>query len=333
MSFVLFPYAGTVVIASPAVAAEGDRIFLLDIDGTLITSKSGRRWAADADDWIFLGDVPATLNRLRVEGWIVALVSNQSDWKTSPAATAKIASILAALETANGWAPTCLVATATRKEKDTVYRKPGRGLYDVLLSHLDLTAAGVAEVRMCGDAVGPADPFPPYRWADSDAAFATAIGATFVRPLDLFPSIPPVTPASLPATATATATAAAQELVLLVGNPGSGKSSTGRAFAAAGYIHVEQDVVGTKAAVKRAVTAGLAAGKSVVVDATHGSQVNRDPYIALAAEKRVPLRIVWHIRDGRSFNALREKPVPEVAYAVYSKHFVPPVGSPVVIQW
>lgn len=320
MSFVLFPYAGTVVIASPAVAAEGDRIFLLDIDATLITSKSGRRWAADADDWIFLGDVPATLNRLRVEGWIVALVSNQSDWKTSPAATAKIASILAALETANGWAPTCLVATATRKEKDTVYRKPGRGLYDVLLSHLGLTAAGVSQLRMCGDAVGPADPFPPYRWADSDAAFATAIGATFVRPLDLFPPSPSMSPS------------ATQELVLLVGNPGSGKSSTGRALAAAGYIHVEQDVVGTKAAVKRAVTAGLAAGKSVVVDATHGSQVNRDPYIALAAEKRVPLRIVWHIRDGRPFNALREKPVPEVAYAVYSKHFVAPVGERVVIQ-
>ena len=206
-----------------------------------------------------------------------------------------------------------------------MYRKPARGLYDALLSHLDLTAADVAEVRMCGDAVGPADPFPPYRWADSDAAFATAIGATFVRPLDLFPPIPPVPPS--------VAAAAAQELVLLVGNPGSGKSSTGRALAAAGYIHVEQDVVGTKAAVKRAVVAALSAGKSVVVDATHGSQVNRDPYMALAAEKRVPLRILWHVRDGRPFNALREKPVPEVAYAVYSKHFVEPTGERVVIQY
>jgi hypothetical protein len=33
---------------------------------------------------------------------------------------------------------------------------------------------------------------------------------------------------------------------------------------------------------------------------------------------------MWHVRDGRPFNALREKPVPEVAYAMYSKHFVDP---------
>ena len=313
MSFVLFPSTGTVVPA----ATEAPKLFLIDIDGTLVTSKSGRRWAADADDWIFLGDVPATLERLKTEGWIVALVSNQSDWKTSPAPAAKIASILAALETANGWKPWCLVATATRKEKDTVYRKPGKGLYDVLLTHLGVTA--VAKVHMCGDAVGATDPFLPYRWADSDAAFAAAIGATFVRPLDLFPSSQSIPPS--PAT---------QELVLLVGNPGSGKSTTGRVLAAVGYVHVEQDVVGTKAAVKKAVTAALATGKSVVVDATHGSQVNRDPYIALAAEKKLPLRIVWHVRDGRPFNALREKPVPEVAYAVYSKHFVAPTGATIV---
>jgi bifunctional polynucleotide phosphatase/kinase len=165
---------------------------------------------------------------------------------------------------------------------------------------------------MCGDAVGPADPFPPYRWADSDAAFATAIGAEFVRPCELFHPCEP--PRALKI----------QELVILMGNPGSGKSSTGRLLASAGYVHIEQDVVGTKAAVKKAVLAGLATGASVVVDATHGSATNREPYLTLAAERGVFARILWHIRDGRPFNALRPKPVPEVAYAVYSKHFTVP---------
>jgi len=318
MSYVVFP-------SSLPVPKTAKNLFLIDVDGTLITSKSGRRWAADADDWIFLGNVPATLQKLKTEGWIVALISNQSDWKTSPAPAAKMASILAALESINGWTPWCLVATSTRKEKDTKYRKPARGLYDVLLAQLcstctDCSCAPIAKIHMCGDAIGPADPFPPYRWADSDAAFAAAIGAIFVRPTDLFPSPPSIAPTT------------EQELVLLVGNPGSGKSSTGRSLATAGYIHLEQDVVGTKAAVKKAALAALKTGKSVVVDATHGSQVNRDPYIALATDKKIPLRIVWHIRDGRPFNALREKPVPEVAYAVYSKHFVEPTGASVVLQ-
>jgi hypothetical protein len=67
-----------------------------------------------------------------------------------------------------------------------------------------------------------------------------------------------------------------------------------------------------------------------VVDATHGSEANRAPYQELAASLGIPFQIIWHIRDGRSFNALRPEPVPEVAYAVYTKHFVEPTGS---IQW
>jgi len=283
------------------------KLYLIDIDGTLVTSASGRRWAADENDWIFLGPVPATLNKLHDEGWIVALITNQSDWKNGPGPKAKIESILSALQEINGWAPWCLVATATRKERDTLYRKPGRGLYDLLIK--ELAHPALTEVRMCGDAVGPADPYPPYQWASSDADFAAAISATFVRPCELFPPALPLAPS------------AKQELILLMGNPGSGKSTMGRNLAS--YIHVEQDKLASKVATKKAVITALATGKSVVVDATHGSATNREPYLSLG----VPVRIVWFLRDGRPFNALREKPVPEVAYAVYSKHFVRPEGD------
>lgn len=296
----------------PSTSELTDNLFLIDIDGTIITSKSGRRWAADADDWVFLGPVSQTLENLRKQGWTVALVSNQSDWKTSPGPAAKIASILSALEDINGWAPWCLVATATRKEKDTVYRKPARGLYDVLVK--EIGGKTFSKIRMCGDAIGESDPFPGYHWSDSDFAFATAIGAEFIRPCDLFEPCDPVTPSN------------SIELVILMGNPGSGKSTTGRLLKAAGYIHIEQDVVGTKAAVKKAVLAALSMGSSVVVDATHGSAANREPYVSIAT----PKRILWHIRDGRPFNACRESPVPEIAYAVYSKHFAAPTEAEIV---
>lgn len=307
MSYSLFPAVGN------PEDGKDIKLFLMDIDGTLITSRTGRRWAADATDWIFLGDVQATLERLRTEGWTIALVSNQSDWIH---AAAKIESLLAALLKIHGWSPWCAVATAPRKAKDTLYRKPGRGLYDVLVSAI---GKPVTEVRMCGDAVGPADPFPPYRWAASDAAFAAAIGATFLRPCDLFE------PCKLPVPV-----AAGRELVLLMGNAGSGKSTTGRMFAAAGYVHVEQDVVGSKVKVQKAVVAALQSGKSVVVDATHASAVNRLPYQEIATGLGIPYRILWHIRDGRPFNALRPHPIPEVAYAMYSKYFVAPADATII---
>jgi bifunctional polynucleotide phosphatase/kinase len=303
MSYALYP--------SPIITTK---VFLIDLDGTLITSKSGRRWAQDADDWLFLGPVPAILNDLHRKGWTIALVSNQSDWTLHPGPKAKIESVLAAVKEANGWAPWCLVATATRKEKDIVYRKPGRGLYDVLLSHL----GSIESVHMCGDAIGPSDPYPPYQWSNSDQLFAKAVGGEFFRPLDVFNASPPF-PLS-----------PQQQLVLLVGNPGSGKSTTGRFLAATGYVHVEQDVTRSKAATKKVVQEALVKGQSVVVDATHGSEANRSPYEELAASLKIPFQILWHIRDGRPFNALREKPVPEVAYAIYSKYFVEPRGAMLV---
>ena len=278
-----------------------DRLYLFDVDGTLVTSKSGRLWAQDEKDWIFLGDIPGTLDRLHKEGWTVALVSNQGTWSASSDASNKFTSILEALYEANGWTPWCLVAI---DKKDKVYRKPGRGLYDLLLKEI----GAVKEVRMCGDAVGVRDPYAPYQWSDVDSGFAKAIGASFVRPVDLFGHSEPVKPA------------AGQELVLLMGNPGSGKSTTATALAAKGYVHVEQDLLKTKEASLKAARAALKTGKSVVIDATHSSETNRQPYQSLG----VPVRILWHIRDGRPFNKGRAKPVPAVAYAIYTKYFVEP---------
>jgi bifunctional polynucleotide phosphatase/kinase len=124
---------------------------------------------------------------------------------------------------------------------------------------------------------------------------------------------------------------ASQELIILVGNAGSNKSSTARRCAEAGYTHLEQDVIGTKAAVLKAARTAVASRQSVIVDATHGSDKNREPLIKLAESAGVPYRILWHIRDGRPFNALREHPVPEVAYAVYSKYFVEPTAHVTVV--
>ena len=296
------------------------RIALFDIDGTLVHSRSGRRWAQDAEDWIWTSQaVPAHLDTLWRDGWTVALVSNQSMWNKDPVhPKGKIESILSAIEASLGWKPWCCVAT---QPKDTVYRKPARGMYDALLTALGTTIGAVTQLQMCGDAVGSDDPFLPYHWSDSDKKFAETIGAKFLRPIDVFGA---AATAPAPSAAAAAATTA-QELILLVGNPGSGKSTTAKHFAtSAGYVHVEQDVLGTKAKTLKAVKDALPSGKSVIIDATHGSFTNREPYLKLAKEKGLPVRILWHIRDGRSWNATRASPVPEVAYAVYSKYFIDP---------
>ena len=303
---------------------------MTDVDGTILTSKSGKFAANDAEDWIFFGGIAAKFEALHKEGWTVALISNQSEWKKDPTIEGKFTSILTALGKANGWTPWCLLSVTDTK--DTVFRKPGRGLFDVLKAEIKVP---ITEMVMVGDAVGPEASYPAYTWSNADSGFAAATGATFQTPLEAFGTSPGVPHRD-----------GKQELVILMGTPGSGKSRTGVAFKAAGYVHVEQDLLANKAATLKAVTAALKTGKSVVVDATHGSEENRAPYKALAATMKIPYRILWHIRDGRPFNKLRPKKesgaavvdgehyqVPAVAYGVYTKYFNEPTDDSVELVY
>jgi DNA 3'-phosphatase len=311
MAYAIFPST------QPRYEGQPLRLALFDLDNTLITSKSSKRWAANDSDWIFQGNVPAVLQTYATEGWTIGIVTNQFEWEKELGAQRKVTTVLDALFAANAWAPWCLVATGSPKE--AVYRKPARGLYDVLLRSLDTIPD---EIQMCGDAVGADSPVPEYRWSNADAGFAAAIGARFVTPEVVF------------GRSRATINQEQKELVLCVGNMGSGKSTTSRAFVAQStspdivcaytYEHVENDVHRTCRASLRAATLALNAGKSVIVDGCYGSAEARAPFLALAREHGIPCRILWHIRDGRPYNALREKPVPEVAYAVYSKRFEDP---------
>jgi DNA 3'-phosphatase len=295
--------------------AKGNvNLLLVDIDGTIITSKSGELAAKDANDWIFLGPIPEKLNSYKEKGWTIVLVSNQSEWsKKTDTIKGKIESILAAIQKAHGWSPWVLLAT---NRKDAVYRKPGRGLYDLLLTKLGITEENVMDKRMIGDAAGPGEGrLAGYGWSNSDAKFAEAIKADFMLPNNpaVFGSSKPFEPSE------------SQELVLLMGNPGSGKSTTAKGVE--GYTHVEQDVTKDKKATFKAVQKALEAGDSVVVDATHASAENRKPYEDLAKAKNIPFRILWHIRDGREANKMRgSKAVPALVYANYTKTFVEPKG-------
>jgi bifunctional polynucleotide phosphatase/kinase len=315
MSFFAFP-------APELKRPFSGKLVVFDVDSTLVVSKSGRRWASDADDWIWSSSgVPEMLNKYYTNDWIVAFVTNQSEWKSHPEIKEKLASILDKIEEAYGWKPYCLVATASRKEKDIVYRKPARGLFDKLLEILKIGEKDITSLQMCGDASGETDKNPAYRWSDSDRMFAKGIGATFLRPNEVF-------------NAREVEHVMTREIVVLMGNPGSGKSTTAQSLVKKGYVHFEQDSIGSKEKVFKAVKEFLAGAdsSSLVIDATHSSLKNREMYYELAKKYKLPIRILWHVKDGRPFNELREKPVPEVAYAIYSKHFTDPREDDVVVE-
>ena len=123
------------------------------------------------------------------------------------------------------------------------------------------------------------------------------------------------------------------ELVILVGLPGSGKSTYYREHFAATHVHVSKDLMknardrDTKQ--RLLIEKALEEGKPVVVDNTNPTPAVREPLIAAA--RRSGARVVGYFFDvpvkvALERNRKREgnERVPDVAIFVTAKKLVPP---------
>ena len=128
----------------------------------------------------------------------------------------------------------------------------------------------------------------------------------------------------------------AQELVVLVGLQGAGKSTWVREHLAGTHVVVSKDhwprARRRQARQTRVVQEHLAAGHSVVVDGTNPSLEERAVLVGLARAAAVPVRAVWvdaPLELCLQRNAAREGAtrVPLVGVLATRKRFVPPTTS------
>lgn len=283
-----------------------------DLDSTLTQSKSGRKFVVDANDWIFTYEsVPDVLVNLQNNGYTIVIFTNQL--KYSMKVLERIDSIRMKLNEF-GVDPIILIST-----RDDVYRKPNRGMLEILLELLYISSSNESyfyeNSLYVGDAVGATSEWPPYTWADTDFEFAKNCRISFHTPMDIFP----VKESKLDLV---------QELVLTVGNPGSGKTSYSTSFSEQNpnYVVISQDVYGNKDRVKKQMIKVLNEGKSAIIDRTNPNNTDREEFINLARSiiNNIKVRIWWFARDGRPFNDLRSKRVPDIVYNIYSKNFQEP---------
>jgi hypothetical protein len=361
------------------------RFALFDLDGTLITSKNGHNpkilhTDKDPKNYVYLFDKDKyfkTFQMLKDCGFIIGIITNQSRINYRPSGSKscrlseseafkesvifqKIENILNDFQSILGWKP-YVVINITR-----VMLKPSPKSFELIISQIETQniiikqdeikkeeilytvldyELVVPNIFYVGDACGSDDDFIPYRFSSVDKDFVSHINekykidAKFIRAKDFFKT--------QSAKIESSKIDDSRELVLLIGNPGSGKSSTAYRFQEAGYKIVISDDIKDKKKMLSFVEFYMNQNKSIVVDALNHTRETRDLYIKISKKYDFKIRILWHIRDGRCFNALRglyekeyygksvyihDKPVSDVVYNVYSSKFEEPKISEGTIE-
>ncbi|XP_067833036.1 bifunctional polynucleotide phosphatase/kinase, partial [Heptranchias perlo] len=283
----------------------GSKIAGFDIDGTIITTKSGKVFPTGLDDWrILYPEIPRKLKALLQEDYKIVFFTNQrgisrgrlrpQDFKAKAEAIVKRLGIPVQVYVSTGLG---------------FYRKPMLGMWDHLQEQGNC-GVGI-DLETCvyvGDAAGrPANWAPDRKKKDfscSDRLFALNAGLKFFTPEEFFLGwkkapfhIPEFDPRNLDLSVpqyeppSASLTSPGSEVVVAVGFPGSGKSTFIRDFLVPeGYVYANRDTLGSWQKCVAVCEEALRNGKRVAIDNTNPDLESRSRYVECARKEGVPCR-------------------------------------------
>eukprot|EP00698_Gefionella_okellyi_P019877 TRINITY_DN615_c0_g1_i2.p1 TRINITY_DN615_c0_g1~~TRINITY_DN615_c0_g1_i2.p1 ORF type:complete len:351 (+),score=72.21 TRINITY_DN615_c0_g1_i2:225-1277(+) len=321
------------------------------MDSTLILTKSGKVFPQSRSDWVpFAKSEASKLQELVSKGFKIVIFSNQKGISGGKQRAEDITGKINDLIATFGVPMQALLATS-----DDEYRKPWLGMWTYFVKHLNGgQQPDLKESFYCGDAAGRLEgwqrPGTKKDFSCTDRKFASNIGITFCTPEALFngdaettqwhwDGVDPraiTTPAVLYEPSDTALTSSAQELVVLVGLPASGKSTFAKKhLVAKGYVHVNQDTLKTKEKCVKAASDAISAGKSVVIDNTNVTPALRQLYVAIAQQHGIPARcyvMQTSLELAQHMNMYRERRgekdhVPGMVYNKMKKEYVVPTAD------
>lgn len=277
--------------------SDGKKIAAFDLDWTITRGIHGRLFK-DENDFAFLPNRIATLKKLKEQGYTIVIFTNQGfKGKKLITALERINNIIKELskQKIELW-----VFAATGRDH---FRKPNVGMWEVFTKHFSHSK----EAFFVGDSAGR-----PQDHTDFDLEFARNSGIMFYTPEEIFPQ----NVVDIPET---------QTMFLFVGMPGAKKTTFYREhLESKGVVHVNQDILKTKAKVLKVANQALEAGKSIAIDSTNPTSENRKEFILLAKERKVHVIILYFTDNGYNLNKLRENPVSDIVYNIYFKKLEEP---------
>jgi len=325
------------------------KILGLDLDDTLIHTKSGAKFAQNKNDWKLIYDkniIKSKLQEYIDKGYRIVIFTNQSgiskgktnpnDWKY------KIENLVKELEL-----PFVVIAAL----KSDFNRKPAIGMWKYLEEFLtDSHTLDKENSIYVGDAAGRDKNSQGKKdHSDSDYKYALNLGINFFTPEEFFKNIKIKLPNKFDFDPKDFRKVQAdiqkflkidpknQEMIILVGSPASGKSSiTHNYLIPKGYIHVNNDTLKTAVKCQKLTEESLSLGKSVVIDNTNPGKVIRKIYIDLANKFNVPVRcfffnypknLIFHLNNLRDINKVKKiysNSVPDVVIHTWYKNLEKP---------
>lgn len=274
-----------------------------DLDHTLIKPTGAQTFSKDENDFIFYNHkIPSILEQFYNKGFMIVIITNQSkQYKYQ-----LIQNFLNLIKTP-------LVMIIGNKE----IRKPQKELFYYLFELFPTKTEKDIDFNQSfyvGDAAGELGDF-----SNSDKEFAKNINFKFI-PTNLF-----FTEHYNPSTQ--------RELIIMVGFPGSGKSTYALSIYnknPENYEIISGDELKTEAKILKKVKENIKNNnKNIIVDATNVSKKKREPLIKLAKENNIKPIIILSLTSmdkAMAYNLLRdkEKQIPKIAYYKLRKNWEEP---------
>ena len=332
-------------------SAIESKVALFDLDHTIIKPSNNRRFSKTDSDWEFYNDsIISKLEYLYKNNYTIIIISNQKGLTNEPKIKEWKSKINKVFEFINF--PITIYASL----KDDIFRKPRIGFLTNFIKH------DPDKSFYCGDAGNILNERIienikiPMDHSDSDLKFAINANLTFVHRdnfcfdkiednfcfdkiednLSLNKSNILKYPISYPIIVEGKykfRPIKNQELVLMVGFQGSGKSFYCKRYANKyNYEIISQDKIRTKNKCLDLCNSLLKNNKSVIIDNTNPSLKIREEYIQIGKKNNVIIRCFYmktSVELSKHNNIFRSiisdlVPVPSIAYNIYKKNFKTP---------
>ncbi len=277
------------------------KLAIFDYDWTLVRPKTNGTFSKNIDDWNWLtSTVPQVLENIYMKGYCIIVISNQT--RNTKMKTDQIVHVMSTLHI-----PSLVIVAYEESDK-----KPNTIMFDILKTMtskpFDMTVS-----YYVGDALGRQDD-----WSDSDKQFAENIGLKVFSPDEIF--------ASKQNKEIRIKTKDEQEIIVMVGYPGSGKSTIADSIGDRYKVLHGDELVTSKKMIKEAEKV-IISGFSVVFDATNPTIKKRAEYINIAKKYKLPIRCIVMKTDMMEAifrNNKRNKVIPKITYYIFRKNYEEP---------